>query len=127
MIVFYAPADNPNVGLVLPNPELSDEIRSNADAQITRAMDGTTYTYVKRKGTITVNYTFTLTRMKAYEFRDFYLAYASERMKIVNHDDDVIIGYITNNPLSKTFARRGVYCNDKETVVIDLEFKGEVQ
>ena len=63
------------------------------------AMDGTRYTYVKRRGgRRKLKWTFWLSRNKALELRAFIFAYFASKVQATDHSGRVWAGNFTNNP-----------------------------
>ena len=114
---------------LLPNPQFSDQ--ENLMVSVTRktAMDGTRYTYVKRKDNRRrLKWSFRLTRNKALELRAFVFAYFASKIKITDHKGRVWIGYFTNNPFEFDTTDRAAPAISPmlrgENVNIELEFEG---
>ncbi len=117
---------------LLPNPQFSDQ--ENLMVSVTRktAMDGTRYTYVKRKDNRRrLKWSFRLTRNKALELRAFVFAYFASKIKITDHKGRVWIGYFTNNPFEFDTSDRAAPAISPmprgENVNIELEFEGVEQ
>lgn len=116
---------------VMPNPQFSDqETNLNTVSRLT-AMDGTRYTYVKRRPRRKLLWTFRLSRPKALEVRAFFLSYFASRIKITDHRNRVWIGNFTSNPFefeTQSRAEPAIAPMPRgETVSIDIEFEGEEQ
>ena len=95
-------------------------------------MDGTRYTYVKRKDDRRkLRWTFRLMRNKALELRAFLSAYFASKVKIVDHNRRVWIGDFTNNPFEfDTPEQAGPAIAPMprgEAQMIELEFEGVEQ
>ena len=117
---------------LLPNPQFSDQ--ENLMVSVTRktAMDGTRYTYVKRKDNRRrLKWSFRLTRNKALELRAFVFAYFASKIKITDHKGRVWVGYFTNNPFEFDTSDRAEPAISPmprgENVNIELEFEGVEQ
>jgi hypothetical protein len=92
-------------------------------------MDGTRYTYVKRKESRRkLKWSFRLRRNKALELRAFVFAYFASRIKIIDHNGRVWVGNVTNNPFEFDTPERAAPAIDPlprgEMQTIDLEFEG---
>ena len=112
----------------LPNPELSDVKSGRNSLNITRAMDGTTRSYVKSNTRKSFSYTFRLTRMKAFELEEFIDSYYGSKIKLKDHDSNVWIVDLTNNPFDFSTAGRsnpGADTNADESVTVILNFEGK--
>ena len=117
---------------LLPNPQFSDQ--ENLMVSVTRktAMDGTRYTYVKRKDNRRrLKWSFRLTRNKALELRAFVFAYFASKIKITDHKGRVWVGYLTKNPFEFDTSDRAAPAISPmprgENVNIELEFEGVEQ
>jgi len=111
---------------LLPSPRWGDSKAIGGTFISMRAMDGTLYTYVKsRNGKKKLRWDFELSRNKAMELREFFKAYFGEAVKITDHDGDVWIGYLINNPFEfATSGRAGGWPGGESmTVTIDFEEK----
>jgi hypothetical protein len=114
---------------ILPNPEFSDSEGLTDQITVKRAIDGTRYTYVKRRGgRRKLRWTFQLTRNKGLELRAFIQSYFASRIRLVDHHGRVWVGHFTNNPFEfETTARGGPAIRPMprgETQTITLEFEG---
>jgi len=129
MFQFEAPCPAIQTISFLPNPQFSDQ-ESLLDT-VTRklAMDGTRYTYVKRRnGRRKMKWTFRLTRNKALELRAFIYAYFASKVRVTDHNGRKWIGNFTNNPFEFEAAARAAPAIPPlprgERVTIDIEFEG---
>jgi len=116
---------------VMPNPQFSDqEGNLNTVSRLT-AMDGTRYTYVKRRARCKMRWNFKLARNKALEVRAFFMSYFASQIRIVDHRNRVWLGYFTSNPFEFEAQSRAAPTITPmprgETVSIDIEFEGEEQ
>ena len=71
MFQLQAPYPGLQTTSILPSPQFGDSESLRAEVSVKRAVDGTRYTYVKRKGGRKLQWTFQLTRNKALELRAF--------------------------------------------------------
>lgn len=131
MFRMTAPYPTPQTLTVMPNPQLSDqEINLNAVNRCI-ALDGTRYTYVKRRQRRKLRWTFLLTRNKGLEVRAFFMSYFASQIKIVDHRDRVWLGNFTSNPFEFETQGRAAPAIDPmpcgEMVSLDIEFEGEEQ
>jgi hypothetical protein len=96
-----------------------------------RAMDGTRFTYIQRKGGRKLQWTFKLTRNKGLEVRAFIQSYFASTIKVIDHNDRVWIGHLTNNPFEFDTPSRAAPAIAPmprgENQVITIEFEGEEQ
>lgn len=116
---------------VMPNPKLSDQETNLNSISRGVAIDGTRYTYVKRRVRRKLNWTFQLSRNKALEVRAFFLSYYASKIRITDHRDRVWLGYFTSNPFEFEAISRAAPAITPmprgETESIEIEFEGEEQ
>ena len=132
MFTLQAPYPSLQTTTLLPNPQLSDQEGLTATVTRKTAMDGTRYTYVKRKGDRRkLKWSFRLMRNKGLELRAFLLAYFASPVKIIDHNGRMWVGNFTNNPFEfDTTARAAPAIAPMplgEAQMIDLEFEGVEQ
>ena len=116
----------------LPDPQLSDSEALMVTVIRKTALDGTRYTYVKRKDNRRkLLWTFKLTRNKGLEVRAFIQCYFAAKIKIVDHNGRTWVGNFTNNPFEfDTTERSGPAISPMprgEAQVMQLEFEGVEQ
>lgn len=104
---FIAPYPGYQTATTLPNPKWGDTEGALANLNMKKSIDGTTRTYVKRKGRRALSWTFTITRNKAMELREFVRSYHSSRIGITDHNGRNWLGWIMNNPLEITMEKHG--------------------
>jgi hypothetical protein len=96
-----------------------------------RAIDGTRYTYVKRKGTVRLLWPFRVTRNKGLELQAFIRAYSAFKIRVTDHKGRVWIGNFVNNPFeldTPESARPAIAPLPRgEFQTIQLEFVGVEQ
>ena len=131
MFQMIAPYPASQTLTVMPNPQFSDqELNLNTVSRRT-AMDGTRYTYVKRRTRRRLRWVFKLSRNKALEVRAFFLSYFASQIKITDHLDRAWVGYFTSNPFEFETQNRAYPAITPmprgETISIDIEFEGEEQ
>lgn len=128
MFTLQAPYPRLQTTTLLPNPQFSDA--ENLQVTVTRkmAMNGTRYTYIKRKERRKLKWSFKLSRNKGLELRAFIYAYFASEIVVTDHLDRVWTGYFTNNPFEfDTTDRAGPAISPMprgETQMIELEFEG---
>jgi len=98
MFTLQAPYPSLQTTRLLPNPQLSDQEGLTATVTRKTAMDGTRYTYVKRKQRRKLKWTFRLMRNKGLELRAFLFAYFASPVKIIDHNGQTWVGNFTSNP-----------------------------
>lgn len=116
---------------VMPNPQFSDQEANLNTVNRLTAMDGTRYTYVKRRPRRKLLWSFRLTRNKALEVEAFVNSYFASRVQIVDHRGRTWIGNFVSNPFEfETISRAAPAITPMprgETVSIEIEFEGEEQ
>jgi len=128
MFILQAPHPVIETTSVLPSPKFSDAEALMVSVSRKLAMDGTRYTYVKRKSRRKLSWSFRLTRNKALELRAFIYAYFAAKVRVIDHNDRVWVGNFTENPFEFDAADRAgpaiTPMPRGETVAIDLTFEG---
>lgn len=131
MFQMIAPYPASQTMTVMPNPTFSDQETNLNTVSRRMAMDGTRYTYVKRRARRKLQWTFKLSRNKGLEVRAFFFAYFASQIKIVDHSNRTWVGNFTSNPFEfETQSRAAPAITPMprgETVNIDIEFEGEEQ
>jgi len=129
MFTFEAPYPAIQTTSLLPNPQFSDQ--EGVLDSVTRklAMDGTRYTYVKRRsGRRKLRWTFRLTRNKALEVREFLRSYFASQVRVTDHNGRVWIGNFTGNPFEFEGSGRAapaiVPLSRGEWWTVEIEFEG---
>jgi len=117
-IILQAPYPAVAAAVVLPNPQLDDKENSTSSSAVKRAMDGTTYTYVKKSASRMLSYTFDLTREKGLELQEFLASYNGERFKMQNWKGEVWDVNLVTNPINYVQNVRG------PNVGVNLQFEG---
>ena len=116
---------------VMPNPQFSNQETNLNTVSRRTAMDGTRYTYVKRRTRRQFQWTFRLTRNKGLEVRAFFMSYFASQIKIVDHRDRIWVGHFTSNPFEFEAESRAYPAITPmprgETMSISIEFEGEEQ
>ena len=120
---WFAPSDLPVAVTITPPPLFSDLVKPLAGLNVLEAMDGSLTTVKRSKETKLHTWTFVLTRFKALEFKEFYLLHSASKIKIVTHEDVVIVGYFEINPTTFDTIGRGVISDSKEKVNLNITFK----
>jgi hypothetical protein len=132
MFTFEAPYPAVQTTSLLPSPEFSDQ--EGVLDSVTRklAMDGTRYTYVKRRsGRRKLKWTFILTRNKALEVRGFIYAYFASKVRVTDHNGRIWIGNFVSNPFEFEATGRAAPALTPlprgESWTVDIEFEGVEQ
>lgn len=130
--MFYLEAPYPGIQTttLLPNPVLGDSDNLLVAILTKRSMDGTLYTYVKKKdGRKRLVFNFQVTRMKGMEVKEFYRSYAASRIKITDHLGRIWVGSFMTSPLELEFT--GPWKSKRyprgEIISLALEFEGTLQ
>ena len=123
--IMQAPYPGVVTTTLLPSPRWGDSKALAATIVSMRAMDGTPYTYVKsRDGRKRYQWEFEISRNKALELREFINSYQAAIIKVTDHDGEVVIGYLRNNPFEFAgVGRAGPGWPGNETMSIILEFE----
>lgn len=132
MFTFEAPYPSIQTTSLLPNPQFSDQEGLLDSVTRKLAMDGTRYTYVKRRsGRRKMKWTFRLTRNKALEVRAYIRSYFASKVRVMDHNGRIWVGNFVNNPFEFETAERAAPALTPlprgETVQIEIEFEGVEQ
>lgn len=123
MYEFWGPHPATEVITVMPNAELRDAVSLQSRVLAKVSMSGVQYTNVKKQPDQELyRWQFDCTRVKALEFWEFVKLYIGEKVKVVDHDGNVLVGYFRINPLQLNINKRAVICSSKEAVAIEVEF-----
>jgi len=116
---------------VMPNPQFSDQETNLNTVSRNTAMDGTRYTYVRRRTRRKMLWTFRLSRPKALEVQAFFKSYFASQIRITDHRSRTWIGHFTSNPFEfEAIGRAAPAINPMprgETMSVEIEFEGEEQ
>ena len=105
MFTLEAPYPLLQTTTLLPDPKFSDAEALVASVTRKTAIDGTRYTYVKRKdGRRKLRWTFRLTRNKSLELRAFITSYFACQLRVTDHRNRVWVGNFDGQSLR---VRRG--------------------
>lgn len=129
MFMLQAPYPSLQTASILPNPQFSDQEALLGTVSRKLAVDGTRYTYIKRRGRRKLLWTFRLSREKALEVREFLFTYFASKIRITDHKGQAWLGYFTSNPFefeSQGRAAPAISANSRgEIQTVSLEFEGE--
>ena len=124
MFKIEAPCPGYQTTIILPSPSWGDSVQLAAALNLIRTMDGTLYTYKKpKKGRKRLQWDFIIARNKALELKAFLKAYYRTLMRVIDHNDDIWIGYLQNNPFEFAGEARAYGFPGGETMTITLEFE----
>ena len=128
MIRLSAPYPMIETVTLLPNPSFGDSEALRDTVQMRRAMDGTSYSYVRRTGgRRQLQHEFTLTRMKALEVIAFIRSYQASKVELIDHFGQRWVGNFTLNPAELETVRRSASSPGRELVTFRMEFEGVKQ
>jgi hypothetical protein len=129
MFMLQAPYPGLQTSTVMPSPEFGDSENLVVEIDKKHALDGTLFTYVKRKGRRKLQWTFGLTRNKGLELRAFLQSYFASRVLVTDHNERRWAGYFVNNPFEFDTDRRSAPAISPmprgERQRITLVFEGE--
>ena len=117
---------------LLPDPQFSDQEGLAVTVSRKTAMDGTRYTYVKRKDDRRkLKWSFRLSRNKGLELRAFISSYFASKVKVIDHNGRIWVGNFTSNPFEFDTSDRAAPAIAPmprgEIVNIEIEFEGVEQ
>lgn len=121
-LILQAPVPLLTTTTVLPSPQFGDGEIPKHSISVMQSMNGTTYSYVKSNARSQLQYSLTLSRMKALELRAFILAYYRAKVRLTNHKGEVWDGYFTSNPFEfSTDGKSSMPGNAEQTITIDFD------
>lgn len=124
MIKILAPHPAYSQILFLPSCEWGNVQRAVSTSQLKRSMNGETVaTYVRKVQGYTLEMSFVLTRLKSLELLEFFKKFSSEKMKLIDQNNNNWIGYLQVNPLELEKINRAVIGNSLEDVSTRLNFE----
>jgi len=124
MFIFRAPYPALQTTTLLPSPTFSDQNALKATVKTVRSMNGTRYTYVQsREGLHKLKWDFKLARHKALELREFINSYYGSLIHATDHNNEIWIGYLKNNPFEFSGDSRAAGWPGNELVTASLEFE----
>ncbi len=86
--------------VIMPSPEMGNAKNLASSVQTLRTMDGTLYTFIKRKRARKVHkWDFVTSHDKAQEVKAFFDSYMGGVVRCIDHEDVSHIGYMTLNPV----------------------------
>jgi len=128
MFIFEAPYPGIVTTTILPNLQFSDSEQLLDSVSRKTAVDGTRYTYVKRRSRKKFHWPFRLSRPKSLELFEFYRAYNAVKIRVTDHNGRVWLGYFTTNPLELDVTSKAAPAITPflrgELVNVDVEFEG---
>lgn len=123
MILLQAPLPSLTTTVVLPSPKDGDSQAPAQSINVKQSMNGTLYSYVKSNARSKLQYSLTLSRMKALELRAFIQAYYRAQIRLTNHEGEVWDVYLTVNPFEFSSLSRSSDPGNA-TVEITLQLEG---
>lgn len=124
MFVLMAPYPQFSVTTLLPSPNFGDSSLIRSSLKTMRATDGTLYTYVISRDRLKkFKWDFTLSLNKSKELSDFIDTYFASKIKITDHEGNVHVGYLKNNPVDFVGKSRAFGWPGEELVSLTLELE----
>lgn len=118
-----APFPTPEVTIVVPNPRFDNGKSLTSDITILYAMDGTEYSYVrKRGGKKKYLWTFNLSKDKSDELLNFLQEYGSDKV-LIDWEGTLLAGYFSANPIELRTTERAGSWPGGELVTMTIEFQ----
>jgi len=113
---------------MLPNPQFGDGEALRDKVDMRRAMDGTSYTYVRRSDDRRqLTFDLPLTRMKALELIEFIRSYQASKIQLTDHLGQVWVGNITTDVAEFEMSERATDKPGGESGTVRLQFEGVLQ
>jgi hypothetical protein len=124
MFIIAAPYPNIQTTTILPSPDWGDVNEPVATVNALRTMDGTLFTYTKKKDQRRkCHWDFKISRDKSLELKAFITSYFHTRVRIIDHDSVIWIGFLQNNPFEFVGAGAAQSFPGGEVVDISLDFE----
>ena len=123
MMLLQAPVPTLTTTTLLPSPNFGDGETPRSTVEMQQSMNGTLRTYVKSNARSKLQYSLTLSRMKALELRAFITAYYRATIRLTNHKGEVWDVKFLANPFDFTTREKSSAPGDA-TVEITLELEG---
>jgi hypothetical protein len=124
MFRIIGPIPGPYITIVLPSPQLGDQLNTIGDVRIAKSMNGTIYTTKKSKGNRRrLQWQFYISHNKALEVKEFLKRFTSQVVQIIDHNDVTWLGYCMSNPFSFTDNTRASGSVNEEFTNITLTFE----
>jgi len=124
MFIIRAPYPAPQLTTVMPSPRFSDSVALRSTLKTARAMDGTLYTYIKKRDKKKkLKWDFKLSADKAKELRELFDQYHATQVQITDHNEDVFVGYFKSDPFEFQGDSRAGGWPGNELVTISIEFE----
>jgi hypothetical protein len=121
-LILQAPVPLLTTTSVFPSPQFGDGETPKHGVTVMQSMNGTLYSFVKSNARSQLQYSLTLSRMKALELRAFILSYYRAKVRLTNHKGEVWDGYFTSNPFEfSTDGKSSLPGDAVQTITIDFE------
>lgn len=114
-MIIQGPYPNVQYILYMPEPELGDARQSTLELAYFRNMSNDLITYIRRNNLKQYNWQFVLTLAKMWELYYFLREFGEHQLQIIDHNDRVMVGYLTSSEHDFTHESRG----DMETALKD--------
>lgn len=124
MFILIAPYPTCQTTCILPSPDWGNSREPVSTLQVLKSISGVTYTYTKIKNKrYRYHWDFNISRYKAIELREFLRIYRNSQIKIIDHNNEVILGYIQNNPIELTGEALASNFPGNETMTVSIDFE----
>jgi len=100
-MTFIVQAPYPAVtdNLLLRSPEFSNQVNKAHSMTVIRTGNGDIYTYInKKRGRQVHQWEFKVSYQKSLEVKEFVRVFASGLVRMIDHNEEIHIGYLTINP-----------------------------
>ena len=98
MFRIQAPYPGATDTLRLRSPNMTNQQNPSHTMTTVRTGNGDLYTYIKRKrGREVHQWEFTVSYFKSLEVKEFMRAFSNRIVRVIDHNDEVYIGYMTRN------------------------------
>lgn len=124
-LFLFAPFPDSEAAIVMPMFAMGDTERMDSTVNVQKRFDGGLHTHVtKQLDSRILNWNFTLTRMKALEFKEFYILYAGKVWRFLDTvTDQTWTGYVKVNPATLNMVARGKIADSEDVVQVEIEFE----
>jgi hypothetical protein len=121
-LILQAPYPAITTTSLFPSPIFGDGEIPKHSIDIKQSINGTLYSYVKSNARSQLQYSLTLSRMKAEELRAFIQAYYRAKVQLTNHKGEVWVGNFTSNPFEfSTDGKSSMPGGANQTITLDFE------
>lgn len=114
----------PEQTVVMPVPNFGNSEGNTDTFTMSKAIDGTTYTTVKRSGTRSIAYEWDISYPKAEELIAFVWEYNTRAITIHTWEGEIWVTRLITNPVTFTDELRPEVCESNSKFTVSLEFEG---